>query len=220
MKDEEYLFRSDCRDKKNVARSARNRRTHNGKSGRVRFPSDNMTKKELNKMNGEVKSYRLNEPMPWKEFKAMPDDIKITYIKLLREKFHCFDSAIAEMMGVSKVSLSHEIKRLGLGHGEKRGGNRKWEEREAFYAWVHGVPTEQKEEPVEAKEEEPIVDETEEPVVEEEVTEAAPVCEEAQWVIPTTGSMVFEGKAEDVLKTICVLLGGAKVHISVTWDVL
>ena len=35
-------------------------------------------------MSGECKSYRLNSPMSWDEFKAMPDDIKITYIKLLR----------------------------------------------------------------------------------------------------------------------------------------
>lgn len=50
MKDETYLFHSDCRDKKNVARSARNKRTHNGKSGGVKFPSDYMTKKEVGLM--------------------------------------------------------------------------------------------------------------------------------------------------------------------------
>ena len=60
MKDEEYLFHQTCREQKNIARSARNKRTHNGKGGRVKFPSDYMTKKELQKMNGEVKSYRLN----------------------------------------------------------------------------------------------------------------------------------------------------------------
>lgn len=140
MRDEEYLFHADVRGKKNIARSARNTRTHCGKSGRVKFPSDYMTKKELNAMNGEVKSYRLNEPMSWKEFKELPDDIKVTYIKLLREKFNCFDSAIAEMMGINKVTFSQEIKRLGLGHGTKHGGNRTWNEKEAFYAWAHGVP--------------------------------------------------------------------------------
>lgn len=204
MKDEEYLFHADVRGKKNIARSARNTRTHCGKSGRVKLPSDYMTKKELNAMNGEVKSYRLNEPMSWKEFKALPDDIKVTYIKLLREKFNCFDSAIAEMMGINKVTFSQEIKRLGLGHGTKHGGNRTWNEKEAFYAWAHGVPA---------------TKEAEDPIPEEPVPEAEPVIEEKK-AIPGTGNMVFEGKVEEVLKTIGVLLGGANVHISVTWDVL
>ena len=88
MKDETYLFVSDMKDKKVTARSARNKRTHCGKGGRVRFPSDNLSKKELQKMNGECKAYRLNDPMGWKEFKAMPDDLKITYIKLLRKEFN------------------------------------------------------------------------------------------------------------------------------------
>lgn len=204
MRDEEYLFHADVRGKKNIARSARNTRTHCGKSGRVKFPSDYMTKKELNAMNGEVKSYRLNEPMSWKEFKELPDDIKVTYIKLLREKFNCFDSAIAEMMGINKVTFSQEIKRLGLGHGTKHGGNRTWNEKEAFYAWAHGVPA---------------TKEAEDPIPEEPVPEAEPVIEEKK-AIPGTGNLVFEGKVEEVLKTIGVLLGGANVHISITWDVL
>ena len=215
MKDETYLFVQDVREKKSTARSARYKRTHNGKSGRVKLPSDYMTKKELMKMNGEVKSYRLNEPMPWKEFKAMPDDIKITYVKLLREKFNCFDSAIAEMMGINKVSFSQEIKRLGLGCGTKHGGNRKWEEKEAFYAWVHGVPS-------------VAIDEIEKEYEAEDTEQDVPVYiatkeqleETGNKLIPTTGNMVFEGKVEEVLKTISVLLGGANVHISVTWDVL
>ena len=84
MKDETYVFIQDVKEKKTTARSARHTRTHCGRGGRVRLPSDNLSKKELMKMSGECKSYRLNSPMSWDEFKAMPDDIKITYIKLLR----------------------------------------------------------------------------------------------------------------------------------------
>lgn len=209
MRDEEYLFHADVRGKKNIARSARNTRTHCGKSGRVKFPSDYMTKKELNAMNGEVKSYRLNEPMSWKEFKELPDDIKVTYIKLLREKFNCFDSAIAEMMGINKVTFSQEIKRLGLGHGTKHGGNRTWNEKEAFYAWAHGVP-------VPAEDLDVVATKVE---IEPYIVKEEPVIEEKK-AIPGTGNLVFEGKVEEVLKTVGVLLGGANVHISITWDVL
>jgi hypothetical protein len=47
MTDEKYVLLTDTREKKNVARSAGKRRTHNGKGGRVRLPSDHLTKKEL-----------------------------------------------------------------------------------------------------------------------------------------------------------------------------
>lgn len=220
MKDEEYLFHSEVRDKKVTARSARNTRTHNGKRGMVKLPSDYMTKKELNAMNGEVKSYRLNEPMSWKEFKAMPDDIKVTYVKLLREKFHCIDSAIAEMMGIHKATFHNEMNRLGIMVGGK--GRRKWEDKDAFWAWVSGarIPVE------EAKEEIPVEEETpaEETVAEEETPievsepEAEPVIKKK--AIPCTGNMVYEGKVEEVMNSVAALLGNAYVHISITWDVL
>ena len=63
MTDEKFVFVSDVAEKKRTARGSHNKRTHCGRGGTVRFPSDNMTRKELSKMNGEVKSYRMNDPM-------------------------------------------------------------------------------------------------------------------------------------------------------------
>ena len=215
MKDETYLFISDCRDKKNTARSARNKRTHNGKGGRVKFPSDYMTKKELKAMNGEVRSYRLNQPMSWSEFKAMPDDIKVTYIKLLREKYGVPDCRIGEMMGINKITMSKEIKRIGLGHGEKHGGNKTWD-KEGWLAWCNGVPTGAAEEVIEEPVAEPVEETEAEPVIAEKKERKFAICK----AIPNTGNMVFEGKVEDVMNSVNALLGNAYVHISITWDVL
>ena len=158
MKDETYAFISDVKEKKVTARSARHTRTHCGKGGRVRLPSDNLSKKELMKMSGECKSYRLNSPMKWKEFKAMPDDIKITYIKLLQQKFNVPFVHIGKMLGCAQNTISGEIIRLGLSEGKNcKGRSKKWD-KDGFYAWMNGVdqlPT-------------PVVDEpTEEPVIEE-----------------------------------------------------
>ena len=179
-------------------------------------------------MNGEVKSYRLNDPMSWKEFKAMPDDIKVTYIKLLRERFNCFDSAIAEMMGVGKATLSTEIKRLGIGYGTKHGGYRTWNERDAFYAWCSGASVKIEAEEEKTSEVQPVeeVAQEEQPVEAEETGEATPASQlikaegRPRFATPCTGSMVYEGEIKDVLNSIYCLLGGKKVHISVTWDVL
>ena len=158
MKDETYAFISDVKEKKVTARSARHTRTHCGKGGRVRLPSDNLSKKELRQMSGECKSFRLNEPMAWKEFKAMPDDIKVTYIKLLQQKFNVPFVHIGKMLGCAQNTISGEIIRLGLSEGKNcKGRSKKWD-KDGFYAWVNGVkklPTPVPEEP------------TEEPVIEE-----------------------------------------------------
>lgn len=119
-------------------------------------------------MNGEVKSYRLNEPMTWKEFKKLPDDLKVTYIKLLREKWGVPDSHIAEMMGIGKCSISQEMTRLNLNGGRKP-RDYKWDA-EGFRAWAHGVPV------VEAEPVQAVKDDSStaipEAVIEEPVTEA------------------------------------------------
>lgn len=154
MKDETYAFISDVKEKKVTARSARHTRTHCGKGGMVRLPSDNLTKKELQKMNGECKSFRLNDPMGRKEFMSMPDDLKIVYIKAIRNKYRIPDSHLGKAMGFPQQNFAKLVKRLGLSRGKAAGGHVKWD-KEGFYAWWHGVdqlpapvPEETVEEPV------------------------------------------------------------------------
>lgn len=137
MKDETYSFISDVKEKKETARSARHTRKHCGKGGRVRLPSDNLSKKELQKMNGECKSYRLNSPMAWKEFMSMPDDIKIAYIKLLREKFDVPDCELYKMFGTNKDTRSRCFMKLGL-RVPRKNVHRAWKKDE-WHAWVNGV---------------------------------------------------------------------------------
>lgn len=218
MKDETYLFIQDVREKKNVARSARSKRTHTGKRGGVKLPSDYMTEKEKKQMNGECKSYRLNSPMKWAEFKSMPDDVKIIYIKAIREKFNAPDTYIAKMFDIAQTAVSKEIKRLGIGNGKTRSGRTKWD-KAGFLAWIGGVPV-----PTADTVEAPPT-ETAEPEQPEEPV-AVPVVDmqtgstEKPKAIPDAGSMTFEGSVEAVLNSIRDLLGGANVHISIIWATL
>jgi hypothetical protein len=197
----------------------------------VKFPSDNLSKKELQAMNGEVKTYRLNNPMKWDEFKAMPDDIKITYIKALRQKFNVDGKSIAEMLGVSAYTFSHEIVRLGISTGKNsRGRCTQWD-KEGWFAWRNGAPVHESD-PVDVVDEDACEKAPEnfddiqsegnfccEPVHAPEIP-ALPVGKQIQKAIPSSGSMTFEGFVESILNTLSVLLGGADVHISITWDVL
>ena len=125
MPDEQYVMISDSIEKKKIAHSSHNRKTHCGKGGRVKFPSDYLSKKELKAMNGDVKSYNLNRPMTWKEFRSMPQDLQIMYIKKLRNEFGVPDIVLSKAMGVCKSSFSKAMRDLNLSLGKSAGATGK-----------------------------------------------------------------------------------------------
>lgn len=133
----ERLFIEDVRDKKIVSRSYRNKRTHCGRGGAVRLPSDKLTKKELEKMNGQCETYRLNQPMKWPEFLAMPVEHQISYIKKLRAQFDVPDTRIARMMFVSQATFSQYVRKLGISPGS-RPGCTKWD-KDRWYLFTQGI---------------------------------------------------------------------------------
>lgn len=232
MTDEKYTFIEDVREKKKTATGAYHKRTHCGKGGAIRFPSDFMTKKERDAMNGEVKSYKLNAPMSWAEFKAMPDDIKITYITALHNKFNVSDTKLAEMFGKHQTRVSAEMRRLGVSCG-RRGANTVWD-KDGWYAWVNGVKMEAKEEAGEVS----VIEEKLEKC-DEEVLEPVEKCEdkdgdvvitpveglhfhlekpkEVKRIIPCRGSMTLKGRADDALETVKRVLGDADMTVTVYW---
>ena len=197
MKDETFLFISDSKEKKSVARSACKRVSHGGP---VRLPSDYMTKKELNAMNGEVITYPMNDPLTWAEFNELPDDIKGLYVKALRERYNVPDNALAQMFGVDRTYLCRVFQSLGLHAGKP--GKKSWD-KEAFYAWAHCVPV-QKEKAPEKPAEKPTEGET----------------KAKARLVPGCGKMTFSGKADEALETILAILGGAEATITVSWNLL
>lgn len=202
MTDEKYEFVTDIREKKNVARSARGRRTHCGKGGWAKLPSDNMTNKEWKAMNGKVESYRLNEPMAYEEFKNMPGDLRVMYVKALIEKFNVPISRIAQMLGVSEAGLRLMLKDLGFATGP-RSGKMKWDQ-EGWAKWCNGVKTGDAyltEEEIIGTEDEPIEAEPEnEEIVEADAAEeiTAPVNAEGpgRCVMPNWERLYHEAMAE------------------------
>ncbi len=148
LPDEQWAMIEDSIDKKRTAASAFKQRTHCGKGGSVKFPSDFMSKKELKAMNGEVKSYRMNAPLSWEEFKELPDDLKVNYIQSLREKFNVPDYDLSQMFDVSLAKLTLYLKDLKL---EMVHDVEIWN-KEAFLAWRSGGNSEL------VKENEPVIE--------------------------------------------------------------
>lgn len=136
MTDEEYMFRSECADRKRVARGSFNKRSHAGKGGRVKMPSDYMTKKERDQMNGEVQSYTLRYPMKWEHFKRLPDDLKHEYLSAIISKYNPQREALAKMFGITPNTLYVTCREVGISF--QSGGTRKGRN-DAFWAWVNST---------------------------------------------------------------------------------
>lgn len=159
-------------------------------------------------MNGEVKSYKLNSPMTWVEFKAMPDDLKQVYITLLRKHYDVPDSVIArELFHLHKVTFCQEVKRLGLSKGKGRSTNKK-PKTDEWAAWLNGGAA-----PAAEVEESLLVVEEPEPMAEEQIAPPVYVT-----TIPHSGNLTFCGNMVESLHTALLLLEGAKGKITISWE--
>lgn len=138
MTDERHSFIEDVKERKRTAVGAHNRRTHTGKGGAVKFPSDYMTKKEIKKMNGECKSYRLNEPMLYSEFKKMPKDIQKQYILSLISKFDMSGKALSKMFECSESTIVRMMSNFGISRCQRRSDIEFMNKDAAFELWWRG----------------------------------------------------------------------------------
>ena len=138
--------------KKISERSAKH--TKNGsRSRRCVLSTDYLTAAELEKRNGEVMSYKMNEPTSWETFCAWPHDIQEEYINGLQSRFGVGLQTISkELFKGSGSMLFLHAKRNGLiflGSG-KRLSN---ESREVWETWLRGGVKTETTAPVEETEE-------------------------------------------------------------------
>lgn len=129
MTDEAYVFHETNRERKRNGYGDQCKVRQGGRY--VRLPSDNLSKKEREKMNGEVVTYPLDIPRTWEEYKTLPDDIKAEYITHLYEKYHVGQAMLARMFGVNRITVKDEYDRRGLVLPKPRGPLK----REQMDAW-------------------------------------------------------------------------------------
>lgn len=133
MTDAEYLFKTDCAEKKRIARSANNKNRF-GK-GPVKLPSDNLSKKEIRKMSGDVKNYNMNKPVPLRVFKTWPLDIQQQYLDKLKERFDPTYTDMALIFEVGETEIQNYVRYGQLKYvGSRRrksltnSNNQQWQE--------------------------------------------------------------------------------------------
>lgn len=112
-------FDYDCMQKKRTARGAFAHISR--KRGGCTLPSDNLTAKQRREKNGEVKSYNITRPMPWPEFKTLPDDLKREFFRNM-QRFGSTASWLADEMGAASATIRAAAKANGTPFA-RGGGN-------------------------------------------------------------------------------------------------
>lgn len=146
MTDAEYVFKKTVKERSDVKRSAVHKK-NGSKSKKCKTPSDYLTKKEREKMNGPVVSLKMNKPMTnWKEFRSLPEGLQREYIIGLITNYGARGNDIAQMMGVSKCQFYSACKAYNDPIFFKRGGQNAHGMDERFMDFLTAPP--EKSEPV------------------------------------------------------------------------
>lgn len=150
-----------------------------------------------------MSTYKLDEPMTWESFKAMPEDLQKQYIVKLQESYQATDVMIGKMFGISGWSVGDYRKKLGIGTINRSGlsyddlkiRNAKWD---AFCnGVVGGKPGEVKEPDEHEKSDQIDVPEVETTEIETDVLEVEPP---DNIIIPDRVSVTFVVDACDIDK--------------------
>lgn len=114
MEDETYAFIEDVKSRKDIAKSAKNKKS--GKCPRkVRFPSDYLSKKEREAMNGECKTWSMFKFYDWDEFREMAADIQVRYLNNILERYGVGTSTISRyQFKKSSSNLDKYLAKHGL----------------------------------------------------------------------------------------------------------
>ena len=106
-------FDYDVLQKKRTAAGARHMK-RGSRSKRCSLPSDNLTPAQLKRRNGPVSTYKLDEPMRWDDFKAMPVDLQKKYLTNLVETYGATNEMLGDMFYVHPTHVGAVKKALGV----------------------------------------------------------------------------------------------------------
>ena len=106
-------FDYDVLQKKRTAAGARHMK-RGSRSKRCSLPSDNLTPAQLKRRNGPVSTYKLDEPMRWDDFKAMPVDLQKQYLTNLVETYGATNEMLGDMFYVHPTHVGTVKKALGV----------------------------------------------------------------------------------------------------------
>ena len=112
MTDEEYVFHQTNNERKRNGFGDYKKKRQGGKT--VKLPNDNITRKEWEKMNGEVVTLELDQPRSWEDYQQIPDSLKFEYLQYLWAQYKATPTMLADMLKIDRQKVIREQSRLGL----------------------------------------------------------------------------------------------------------
>lgn len=109
MNEYEYSFLSTSQERKRLAKGARARK-NGSRSKKCSLPSDRLTKKQKEELNGKVITYNPNKPMTWIEFMELPPDLQHDYLTRLVNDYKGHRKDICKMFDISSSTLYRFVK--------------------------------------------------------------------------------------------------------------
>lgn len=112
MTDEEWLFKQTEIERKKLGYGDKNKKRGGGKT--VKLPSDYLTKKEREALNGECKTYKKKDFYTWDEFKALPSDLQVAWVNSIINRYDVGLTVISQdILGMSKNALNMHFSKSG-----------------------------------------------------------------------------------------------------------
>lgn len=112
-------FDFEVKEKKSVANSAKNRVGHRRK---CTMPSDYLSESEKRKLNGNIDTVNMNEPMNWRQFKNLPITLQQEYIENLVSRFHVGVKTVSQVLfNIGGSTLGLHLRRYGISVKGNRG---------------------------------------------------------------------------------------------------
>ena len=100
--------------KKNRTAAGARRMKRGSRSKRCSLPSDHLPPAQLKRRNGPVSTYKLDAPMRWDDFKAMPADLQKQYLTNLVETYGATNEMLGDMFYVHPTHVGAVKKALGV----------------------------------------------------------------------------------------------------------
>lgn len=200
MNDVEFILKEDIKEKKQAGRGYYHKK-NGSKSKKCRLPSDSLSKKEIEKMNGECKVYNLNKPMSYSNFCAMPVDLQIKYLEMLRDKFGANQTEISFMMGCNCATLKSHKQRFLNGKPEFKRYTYSRLDKDVWRRFING---EEDKDTVVAEPDKKLVDTCS--VDDSADTTFLPYNKVISKANIVNGSMNLKGKAEDIFRKMTDIL--------------
>lgn len=106
MSEAEKVFRQTSKERK---LSGATHRVSGAKSKKCKLPSDGMTRKEWEKMNGECKTFALNAPTTYAILRLQDMDIQKTYVNRMIEMYGVSMRRFCTMLHTTPSTFSSEL---------------------------------------------------------------------------------------------------------------